>query len=319
MCYSGVERGYDKHQSGRGLGTAPRSDLWGVQGGTIRGPTDHRRWNQQSKSDGSWCWSPKTCPNPGIAKSVHRTVSSLLARFLPAPALRSIMPTVHYQLTTTNNCMMTDTQHPKKPMQSPFHATAASIELQDAHNSRASDQPVEEDVSDGLRIYRCGGVTVCPILLLWGATVCELCTRNSTQYTFLYAGRSACAGWGCGHGPCMPHCPCHVTWVVGPCGCWAVPQGQQLAAAHLHPQGLPLWALQSGRRGPLPLCQVSVAHVHSWCARCWSCSWSSSGCGVPCLSCCRPATPTALSSMLSSGRRSLSRMISTRDQSTKDT
>lgn len=40
------------------------------------------------------------------------------------------------------------------------------------------------------------------------------------------------------------------------------------------------------------------------------------------LSCCRPETPSALSSMLSSGRRSLSRMLSardTRDQAAKDT
>lgn len=72
----------------------------------------------------------------------------------------------HFSNTTTGNIfMITETQHPKGAIASPFqNAAAASSVLQDAHDGRMSDQPVEEDVSDGLRFCRCARVTVCHLI-----------------------------------------------------------------------------------------------------------------------------------------------------------
>jgi hypothetical protein len=165
-------------------------------------------------------------------------------------------------------------------------------------------------------------VTGRPILLLWGSD-----SILHEQWRVIILSDDAfgpeCAVSGCWHGPC--HTAHDVTWVVGclssvSAACWVSVslQTRQLAASLLHPQGLPLWPLQSGRRGPLPLCQVSCA-THAQ-----TCSVSglvpaavTHSSDVPFY--CRAETPSALSSMLSTGRRSLSRMLSTRDQAAKDT
>jgi hypothetical protein len=105
-----------------------------------------------------WCPATELKPNPYR----YRKITSTTCLFVCIPCALSPLPTpvscaqpFHHTHHTINSAfMMTETQHARSTA-SPFQHAAASSALQDAHDGRLSDQPVEEDVSDGLRFSRC--------------------------------------------------------------------------------------------------------------------------------------------------------------------